>query len=739
VERIRLSKRLVALALAVAGLAPDAGPAAARAQEEVRTIRAERLADAAVTVDGRLDEPVWSRLEASAGFLQRDPDEGQAVSERTEVMVFYDDARLYFGFRCYDSAPDRVIARYATHDARTNSDSVDIFLDPFGDRRTGYHFSISARGVQYDALVTEANGNDSTWDGIWQAATHFTEWGWTAEVAIPFKSIRFASGRPWGVNFGREIVRKNERAFWQFVTRFDGRMRPSKAGILEGIEGVEPGRNLEVVPYISSRIRRGAPDSRDDSTGYEGGADIRWGPLPNLTANLSLNPDFAETEADEFNITISRFELFFPEKRAFFNEGSNFFATPLNLFFTRRVGARLPDGRPQRILLGAKLTGKVGDWSLGLLEARTEQTRFTDPETRDVRTAPAANFLVARVQRDIWSNSTIGFLTANRDQTEGDIGSTQRVHAVDLGVVRGPHIRWQTQAAYNQNSSGGAGGIHRAAFLSSLNRNSDELTVDVRYKFLGRGVDLSALGFEPERDRHDGSLRLEYRPFLDRAGFRQIFFETYHQQKLNTAGLSEESEHSVSVGIRFQNYWFWRVRYAEDRVRFFSFTPEFGRTPETRLYAMPRVFFSLNTDPNRATYFRYEYSRQRVAQFRENFYGRSETHRVELTWRMFDRTRVENYGLLVREFLLDRTPFQVRRLFISRVNHQFTRRLRARVLAQAANDRHGHLYSVNSIVAYDFTARSAAIAGYNYQRSSPGRPRDLGNEFFFKLSYVFHF
>lgn len=736
---MRAAGKVVVLVLAAVALVPQAGPAAVRAQEEVRTMRAERIAGAAVTVDGQLDEPVWGRLEVAAGFLQRDPDEGQPVSERTEVMVFYDDARLYFGFRCYDSEPDRIIARLATHDARTNSDSVDIFLDPFGDRRTGYYFSVNARGIQFDALLTEANGMDSTWDGIWEAATHLTEWGWTAEVAIPFKSIRFAAGRPWGVNFGRDIVRKNERAFWQFVTRFDGRMRPSKAGVLEGIEGIEPGRNLEVVPYLSSRVRRGAPDSGDDSSGYEGGADIRWGPLPNLTANLTLNPDFAETEADEFNITISRFELFFPEKRAFFNEGANFFATPLNLFFTRRVGARLPDGRPQRILLGAKLTGKVERWSLGLLEARTQRTRFTDPETREVRTAPAANFLVARVQRDIWSNSTIGFLTANRDQDAGDIGSTQRVHAVDLGVVRGPHLRWQTQAAYNQNSSGGPGGVHRLLARSEFRYDSDRWQSQFRYKYVGRGADLGALGFEPETDRHSGVGNIEWKPFLDRYGVRQLFLEVNYDFAMDTSGLLHDAGSDVDLSARLQNFWFVRARLSYNQVRFFEFTPDFGRNERTRIYQEPRLIFTFNTNENRPVYFSYQLTVRKVAQFRENFHGREQRHDLGMSLRMLGRTQVEFRGQWVREFLMDRTPFQVRRLFISRVNHQFTRRLRTRVLAQAASDRLGELYSVNSIVAYDFTSRSAAIVGYNYQRSSPARPRDLGNEFFFKLSYVFHF
>ena len=182
---------------------------------------------AKVHVDGRLDEPVWSQVVPLGDFVQTQPIEGAAATERTEAFLFYGSDKLYFGFKCYDSEPGKIVARSDTHDARTNSDSVNIFLDPFGDRRTGYFFSINARGVQFDALLTEASGMDPTWDGIWESAARIESWGWSAEVAIPFKSIRFQSGQTWGINLGRDIVRKNERDNWQLVTRFDNLDRKS--------------------------------------------------------------------------------------------------------------------------------------------------------------------------------------------------------------------------------------------------------------------------------------------------------------------------------------------------------------------------------------------------------------------------------------------------------------------------------------------------------------------------------
>jgi hypothetical protein len=744
-----LLKLKACLVFSLAALGAFSCVAAGQEGPALRRLHIERR-QAQIKLDGRLDEPVWREIEPTSDFIQTEPDEGRPASERTEVRVFYDNENLYFGFTCFDSEPEKIVGRLDMHDARTHSDSVDIFLDPFGDRRTGYWFSINARGVQFDALMTEVNGMDSTWDGIWQSAAVHTPAGWTAEVAIPFKSIRFIPGREWGINFGRDVVRKNERSHWQFVPRYDGFFRPSKAGFLNGVAGIEPGRNLELIPYFSSRARRGAPNSAENKEKYDGGADLRWGLLANATLNLAINPDFADTEADEINITLSRFELFFPEKRPFFNEGSNFFTTPMNLFFTRRIGARLPDGQPQRILFGAKLTGKMNGWSLGLADARTNEQEFIDPADGQRKTAPGANFFVLRLQRDIWKNSTLGFLTVNRDQSAGAIGSTQRVHAVDLNVVRGAHLRWSTQAAYNQNETTPEGGIHRVGFRTNFDYETNTWEITGRYKYLGRGFDVSAIGFEPETDRHSGVASVEWKPFLGHHGIRQIFFELNQDLSLDTRGLLHDSGSDADLRVQFQNFWSARVRYSYDRVRFNHFGPRacpppgpcfpaYSRLDGTRIYIIPRIRFFLNSNENRPFYFNYEFTQQKFVQFRENFYGRSQTHLISGTARFFNRTRVQFSGTWVREFLLDHTPFQNRRLFITRVSHQFTPKLRMRVLGQLSNDRRGQNFNVNSIVAYDFTARSAAIVGYNYQRRSPSSTSDLGNEFFIKLSYLFQF
>lgn len=371
-----------------------------------KTIRIPKI-QTKVHIDGKLDEPVWSQLTPITDFTQTNPDLGAPVSEKTEAFIFYDDEKIYFGFRCYDSEPGKMVHRYGAHDAFTNSDSVNVLIDTFHDRRTGYFFSLNSRNSQYDATARESGQSgdfgsyyDATWDGIWESATSIESWGWSAEIAIPFKSIRVsrATQQIWGLNLGRDIVRKNENSWWVPVSRFDGTARPSKAGDLTGLENVKVGRNLELIPFVSTSYRQAPWMPQHAGATGTGGLDARYGITQNFTLSFTANPDFADTEADEFTSQISRYEIFFPEKRKFFTEGSNYFTTPLGIFFSRRVGSILSDGEPQRILEGAKLTGKAGPWTVGALEAVTQRTDFIDPTSGFHDVAPAALFSVVRVQ-----------------------------------------------------------------------------------------------------------------------------------------------------------------------------------------------------------------------------------------------------------------------------------------------------------------------------------------------------
>ncbi len=719
----------------------------------MRTLRVEQLA-AEVAVDGQLDEPVWQRITPISGFIQTEPNLGAPASEETEVLIFYDQDNIYFGFRCHDSEPEKIIHRLGAHDGVTNSDSVDLFLDTFHDRRTGYYFSINSRGIQFDAISSETGSsdfltvNDPTWDGIWYSAAKLQPWGWSAEVVIPFKSIRLShsSRQSWGLNITRDLVRKNEKSSWQPVSRFDGFMRPSKAGTLTGLENVRVGRNLELIPFFSTRYRQSdwLPDS--DGGHATGGLDLRYGLTQNLTLSLTGNPDFGETEADEFATEISRFEIFFPEKRKFFTEGANYFRTPIDVFFSRRVGARLADGEPQRIFQGGKLTGKTGRWTLGLLEAATQRTEFVDPGDGLAKIAPAAFFGVLRVQRDILEKSAIGFVSSNRFQNgvlfdaEGELVSQrENTHGVDLSILSGENLTWRSQFLANQNATRpGFSGQHLGAF-SEINYNSERLAIEAGFRYLGRDFDVRSTGFEPTTDRVTEWADVTWKPFLGRWGIRQIFAQLNYDGGNDTSGALQESGADADLRVQFKNFWSVRARYSYDRVRWNEFTPTFTALPTTRLYVTPRLQLFLNTNENRMLSLNFRYLDGGLVQFDENFFGYQRRFEGTVTARLGDHLRLQLGGAHVREYLNDGTHFQNRDFLLSRWNYQFTPKLRARVLAQYAADRHGRNLSVNSLLAYDFTSRSALFVGYNRQRNTPLDPADLGNEVFVKLSYLFAF
>lgn len=704
-----------------------------------------RKMHATIKVDGKLDEEVWREIEPITKFIQTTPDEGQPVSQRTEAYIFYDDNNIYFGFKFWDD-PKKINHRMAAHDTPTGSDSADFLIDTFRDRRTGYWFSISAGGVQFDGTVNDLNGTgdftsiDFSWDGIWQAKSVIEDWGWSAEVVIPFKSIRMAhaSTQEWGINICREILRRNEFAYMVPVPRYEGGLKPSRTATMP-LENVHVGRNLELIPFFSSAYRTGGQQRELEGGSANAGLDARYGLSANLTANFTINPDFADTEADEFTPTISRFEIFFPEKRKFFTEGANYFKTPLNLFFSRRIGERLSDGDPQRILQGGKITGRAGHWTIGGLEAFTQRRDFIDPSTQTHEVSPGAFFGVARLQHDLFQKSAIGFMSVTRRQGTGDIGQNESTHAVDLSLLKGQHLSWNSQAMVNTNDANpGVNGQH-LGWISQFAYGSNTWDYGLVGEFLGREVEMSNTGFEPQTDRWSGQSYLHFKPFINRHGVRQLTFGAAFLQSNGTHGEIEDSAGTGTFQVQFKNFWQAKVQYSYNHTRFFDFTSAFARLATTRLYLVPNTRFELQTNQSGRVTFDVYYSPYREVQYNESFYGHAKEAGVNATMRMGTRLRWQLNATQIDENLLSGVHYQYRRFFINRVFYQFTSKWRARVLAQYSKDKHGNDLSVNSLLAYDFTARSAFYLGYNRQRRLPTDPGDLGHQVFVKFSYLFGF
>jgi hypothetical protein len=432
---------------------PVAGQTADSAPSPVRATRAARPP----AIDGHLTDEVWALAEPATSFTQRDPDEGKAPTERTEIRFLYDDDALYVAARLFDSEPGRITRRLSTRDNSPDADLLSIYLDPMHDRLTGAIFRVSAANVQQDSILYNDTWTDNSWDAVWQSAVTMDEDGWCAEMRIPLSQLRFNGGdqQTWGVNVERHIRRKNEYDWLRMVPKNESGTA-SRMLDLAGLDGLRPTRRLELLPYTAARGEYVAPRAgnpfNDGSRAFaSAGLDLKVGVTSNLTATATVNPDFGQVEVDPAVVNLSAFETFFQEKRPFFLEGSQIFGnygrtgsndfwgfnnTEPQTFYSRRIG-RAPqlsasgdfiDAPTASTILGAtKLTGKTsGGWSLGFLEAVTseESARIRSGLASSTSIVePMSNYVVARVQRDTGGRVAFGLLST---------AVNRRLHTSDL-------------------------------------------------------------------------------------------------------------------------------------------------------------------------------------------------------------------------------------------------------------------------------------------------------------------
>jgi hypothetical protein len=397
---------------------------------DVVSYRAVRAARAPV-IDGDLTDAVWSGAPEISGFTQRDPDEGKPATEKTIVKIAYDDDALYVAAHLYDSKP--VTSRLGRRDTTIESDWFRFYLDPHLDLRSGAAFHVNPANVQYDASLSSDSISDPDWDAVWESATRIVPDGWTVEMRIPLSQLRFPD-RPvhtWGINIGRQISRRNEIDRLVFTPKKEAGF-VSRFAHLTGIDGIKPKRALELQPY---GVARADSDPLDRDVHGNAGLDLKYALTSNLTLTGAINPDFGQVEVDPARVNLTQFELFFPEKRPFFVEGSNLFepsmitnhifefniSDPL-LFYSRRIG-RVPqaagalgagDVPDQTTILGAaKLTGKTASgWTIAALDALTDSEEARVDAGRE-QVEPMTNYFIGRIARDLGKNSGAGFrLTA---------------------------------------------------------------------------------------------------------------------------------------------------------------------------------------------------------------------------------------------------------------------------------------------------------------------------------------
>ena len=405
------------------------------------TVEAYRIKGEPPQIDGLLNDAVWNRAEPRSGFIQLEPTRGTPATDDTEFRIAYDVHHLYVAFRCYDAEPDKIVNRMTRRGDLYASDVISFFIDPHHDHRTGYKFATNPAGVQSDNYRYEDTQRDANWRGIWWVESNIDELGWSAEFKIPFANFRFTD-KPtqiWGFDIERVNRRKSEVTVWKQLTQAGVVTRMSDLGHILGIQGIETGKNFEITPYLLGG-GTGAADA--DVTRQLGtGLDVQYSLTSALKANVTFNPDFAQVEADQLEINLTRFPTRFPEKRPFFVEGNSFFETPYDLMFSRRIGSR------GNILWGTKLTGKVGNYSVGVLGNQTGE--FGSPETA-ASEKESAWFSAVRVKRDILKRSNVGMLFVNKERG-GDERWHSRVGGVDMNLALGKtyHLTGQYAGSFH--------------------------------------------------------------------------------------------------------------------------------------------------------------------------------------------------------------------------------------------------------------------------------------------------
>ena len=521
-------------------------------------IGALRISQAeAPLLDGVLDESVWQRAPTAENFIQRDPQEGTPASEPTEVRILYTNTAIYFGIVCFDSHPELIRTTELGRDnSFNNDDSISILLDTFHDHRNAFLFRTNPLGAQYDALITDENSIlNAQWDEKWRSEARINKIGWVVEIEIPLKSLRSSKAelQTWGLNFERIIRRKNEQTYWAGWSRDYQFRNVSQAGHLTHLQELRTGLRLRVKPFVLGGLSQLPGDSRSDfedefQVGIE---DVKISLTPSVTADFTVNPDFAQTEVDEAQLNLTRFDLFFPEKREFFLEGAGIYdfgtersrRPDLLVFFSRRIGLGVDEsGEDDQditipILVGAKLTGDIGGFQFGALNMQTQQEG----------TIPASNYGVFRIKKKLLERSYVGGIFTNK--MVSDDNHYNRVAGIDTNFVlfdkmtlRGFLTRSQTPDLKGKD----------LAYQGLLRWESDRFRVQLDRTRIDDNFN-PEIGFVRRRDIIKHKARMSWRPRPGISSIRRFNFTTDHQWFTSQENFLESRRNVFFFFVNFES------------------------------------------------------------------------------------------------------------------------------------------------------------------------------------------
>ena len=538
------------------------------------TMRAVRLTTP-LTLDGALDERVYRDVPPATDFVQVLPNQGEIAEEQTEVWVMFDGVNLYLSGRCHNSVPESEwVADDMRRDGQGIGQYVGVMLDTFYDRRNAVSFLVNPLGGRMDGQVTNERAWNGDWNPVWSARVGRYDGGWSFETAIPFRSLRYRPGRAqtWGINVERFVVRNNEYSTivpMQASWGLGASMQISEAATLVGIEAPEPGVNLEIKPYAIAEgngVRTGGAGFSNDATG-DAGLDVKYGITENLVADFTLNTDFAQVEADEQQINLTRFSLFFPEKREFFLEnqgvfsfgaeaGAGQFAGISNqpiLFYSRQIGLHsTADGlsREVPITAGGRVTGRIGPFSVGMLNMQTGDLNLPAGDTEGIAER-STNFSVLRLRRDILRRSNVGVMYTGRSDSLYGTGSNQ-AYGVDGLFSFYQNVNINAYWAETRTPGAGFGG-DESSYRGQLDYTGDRYGVRLERLAVGRDFN-PEIGFLRRRDFEESLAMFRFSPRpRSITSIRQFFFEGQIDYITNRAGVVETRQGRGRFGMELES------------------------------------------------------------------------------------------------------------------------------------------------------------------------------------------
>jgi hypothetical protein len=534
---------------------PAASPSAPIDYEAVRLSRivdAVRITEEDISLDGRLEEPAWKRATPATDFIQNTPRAGDPARHPTEVRFLYDDTNLYVGVTCFQSEDAPLVVSELVQDFNFGqSDALNLILDTLHDRRSGFMFMTNPGGARRDGQTSNdgASGNID-WDGVWDVKVSRFAGGWIAEFEIPFKTLRFTNSlsQEWGFNMTRAVRRANEQSNWAPIPIRFSATRVSLAGTLRGLDNITQGRNINLKPFVvagSSDVRVGAGMASTRSLGrlkdYDGGIDGKYSLTTSLTLDATYRTDFAQVEADQQQVNLTRFNLFFPEKRDFFLENSGTFAFGpggnLVPFFSRRIGLSAA-GTPIPIIGGARVSGRIGDFDTGFISMKTESQGST----------PSNNYVVGRVKRNLLRSSWIGLMGTSRASTFSDYN---RVYGADAHFQFYQRLEFDTYLLAS-DTPGLAGSRQARRFQTAWRDN--EWSISGQYNEVQPNFN-PEVGFIRRRDNTQYQGDAAWQPQLRNSDLiRNLTFSTnVDYYKGESSGQIETRVQEATVGIEFES------------------------------------------------------------------------------------------------------------------------------------------------------------------------------------------